>query len=227
MSGTPPVLELRGVTRVFHPPGGAVAALRDAELALPGGDFLMVTGPSGSGKTTLLNLCALLDAPTAGQVLFDGRDAGALPEEERCALRARAVGMVFQRFCLLPHRSALENVAFRFRYASAPADEARARAECALREVGLWAQRERPARLLSAGEMQRVAIARAVALRPRLLLADEPTGNLDAAAAAAVMEILAALHQGGLTILMATHNETLLRYATRRAQCREGLLRAG
>ncbi len=218
----PPLLRLTNVARAFPAPGGAVAALREASFEVMPGEFALLTGPSGAGKTTLLNLLALLDTPTAGRLWFDGQATDDLSEAQRNAWRAARLGMVFQRFCLLPHRTALENVLFRFRYLPVPRHAARARALAALESVGLAEQVHRRARLLSAGEMQRVAIARAIAHPPRLLLADEPTGNLDQAAAEQVLEIFRRLHTGGLTIVMVTHNEALLKIATRHLRCRDG-----
>ncbi len=217
-----PILRLTHVARAFPALGGPVAALREASFDVMPGEFVLLTGPSGAGKTTLLNLLALLDTPTAGRLWFDGQATDALTEAQRNAWRAARLGMVFQRFCLLPHRTALENVLFRFRYLPVPRHAARARALAALESVGLAEQANRRARLLSAGEMQRVAIARAIAHPPRLLLADEPTGNLDHAAAEQVLDIFRRLHADGLTIVMVTHNEALLKIATRHLRCRDG-----
>lgn len=190
------------------------------------GDFLVVTGPSGSGKTTLLNIAAMLDRQTSGSMKFEGRDVGALTDDELCETRARDIGMVFQKFHLLPHRTALENVLFRWRYLGAGDGNPREAAANALSRVGLGDVMHRQARILSAGEMQRVAIARAIALPPRLLVADEPTGNLDGASAGTVMECFRALHGAGMTILMVTHNERLLEYGTRHMACADGRLAA-
>ncbi|MFZ4397412.1 MAG: ABC transporter ATP-binding protein, partial [Kiritimatiellia bacterium] len=196
--------------------------MREASFEVASGEFVLLTGPSGAGKTTLLNLLALLDTPTAGCLQFEGQATGALTESQRNLWRATRLGMVFQRFCLLPHRTALENVLFRFRYLPVPRHEAHACALAALESVGLAEQANRRARLLSAGEMQRVAIARAIAHTPRLLLADEPTGNLDHAAAEQVLAIFQRLHADGLTIVMVTHNESLLNIAARHLRCRNG-----
>ena len=216
------VLSARGLAKRFAAPRGPVDALRSVTLTLREGEFLMVTGPSGSGKTTFLNLASLLDRPTSGELLLDGEDTAQMPEARRCALRRSAIGMVFQRFHLLPHRSALDNVRFRFRYSDVPRRDARDLAQQALNRLGLCAIADQKARVLSSGEMQRVAIARAIALRPRLLVADEPTGNLDAASAQTVMDAFDALHRAGITILMVTHNESLLAHATRRIECADG-----
>lgn len=219
-----PVLAMKGVWKSFPTPRGPVQVLRGLDLEIEPGSFVVITGPSGSGKSTFLNLASLLDTPTAGSIQFAGRLVSTLSERELCALRKQRLGMVFQKFCLLSHRSALENVAFRFRYLDTPADEIRSASESALARVGLAGQADQPVRLMSGGEMQRVAIARAVAQRPDLLVADEPTGNLDRVSAEGVMAVFQRLHADGMTILLATHNERLLRFATRHLVCREGRL---
>ncbi len=225
MSADPFILELRGVRRSFATPrGGRREVLRGVDLRVARGEFLLITGPSGSGKTTLLNLIALLDNPSSGTIMFDGCDVGALGERERCRLRGHSIGMVFQRFHLLPYRSALQNVLFRFRYLDLPSTACRQRAQAALSETGLGELAGSPARLLSAGEMQRVALARAVATEPALLLADEPTGNLDPAAAQRVMDTLHRLNAQGMTIVMVTHNRSLVSAGTRHRVCGEGVL---
>ncbi len=202
----PERLRLADVRKTFRAPAGAVEVLRGVSLALGAGEFGVITGPSGSGKTTLLMVAGLLQTADAGQVWFDGRDVSGLDERERADVRKRGVGMVFQKFCLLPHRSALDNVEFRFRYLARDARAARESSAAALERVGLAHKARQAARLLSAGEMQRVAIARALALPPQLLLADEPTGNLDPAAAARVMDLFRELNRAGTSILLVTHN---------------------
>ncbi len=219
-----PVLAMRGVWKSFATPRGPLHVLRGLDLDIEPGSFVVITGPSGSGKSTFLNLASLLDTPTRGEIRFSDRLVSALGERELCALRGERLGMVFQKFCLLTHRSALDNVAFRYRYLSAPEREVRAAAAAALERVGLAGQAEQPVRLMSGGEMQRVAIARAVARRPDLLVADEPTGNLDRASAEGVMGVFQRLHADGISILLVTHNERLLHYATRHLVCREGRL---
>jgi putative ABC transport system ATP-binding protein len=224
MTSAAPVLELRGVRKSFPAPQGPVDVLRGVHLAVSPGEFLVITGPSGSGKTTLLNLAALMDHPTTGDVMFRGERVSDLSDDSLCGVRKERIGMVFQRFCLLSHRTAFENVLFRFRYVDGDEAEAKSRAAAALETVGLAGISDREARRLSAGEMQRVAIARAVALRPDLLVADEPTGNLDAAATEGIMDCFRRLNGQGITILMVTHNEGLLRYASRHAVCRNGVM---
>ena len=218
------VLRICGVSKRFPAPGGAVEALREVSLELAAGEFVAITGPSGSGKSTLLHIAALLETPTSGEVWLDGENVAHLSERELAARRGRKIGMVFQKFCLLPHRNVLDNVLFRFRYTRHPRAEARALARAALETVGLRERMQHKARLLSGGEMQRVALARAIALPPRLLAADEPTGNLDRAAAEGVMNCLRELNGRGVTILLVTHNEALLRHCSRHLRLEDGLL---
>lgn len=214
-------LEFRDVSRAF----GDVQVLRGVNLAVRRGEFLAITGPSGSGKSTLLHLAALLDGPTRGGIFLEGEDVSAAGADRQTELRKRKIGMIFQRANLLARRSALANVAFRFRYTNESATSARDAARRALETVGLGGIESRTARVLSGGEMQRVAIARAIALPPALLLADEPTGNLDRASANAVMETLAKLNRDGITILLVTHNEELLSYCSRHCTLHDGILR--
>ena len=199
-------LRLESVRKTFRAAGSQVEVLRGVSLALDVGEFGVITGPSGSGKTTLLMVAGLLQPANGGKVWFDGRDTSGLGEKELADIRKRGVGMVFQKFCLMPHRSAQDNVEFRFRYLDHDAREARTLSAAALERVGLAGKAQQAARLLSAGEMQRVAIARALALPPKLLLADEPTGNLDPESAARVMDLFRELNREGMSILLVTHN---------------------
>ena len=224
MSHSTAVLEMQNVNKAFSSPHGRVDVLHHVDFVLSEGDFVMITGPSGSGKSTLLHLAALLDHPSSGQVLFDGQDITLLDESGLCELRKHKVGMVFQKYCLLPHRSVLDNVLFRFRYLDWDREKARSRSLQVLETMGLRNVADRPARLLSGGEMQRVAIARGVVLQPRVLIADEPTGNLDGTSTQDVMECLRMFNRDGITILMVTHNEDLLDFCTRRLVCRDGSL---
>ncbi len=226
MNAPPPLLALEDVAKTYRTPAGDLPVLRGINLDVRRGDFIVLTGPSGSGKSTLLNLAALLDPPTAGRIRVRGEDTADWDERRRCRHRAEGVGLVFQTFHLLPNRTALDNVRFRFRYTRTPPERARRLALAALADAGLADRAAHPARLLSGGEMQRVALARAIAQAPELLLADEPTGNLDAAAARLVRDRLSALHAGGLTILLATHNPEWLTCATRHWTCAEGMVHA-
>ncbi|MBU0679640.1 MAG: ABC transporter ATP-binding protein [Verrucomicrobia bacterium] len=227
MTGTPSILQMSGVRKGFDTPHGPVHILHDVNAEIAPGDFVILTGPSGSGKTTFLNLAALLSLPTAGTVLFDGMKTSDLSETDLSGIRKRAVGIVFQNFHMLPHRTAEQNVFFRFRYVDVPVAEAREASREALRTVGLDYAATRKARLLSGGEMQRVGIARAIALRPRLLLADEPTGNLDFESAQSIMQCFRRLNHSGITILLATHNESLVQHGTRHLICRKGSIEEG
>jgi putative ABC transport system ATP-binding protein len=224
MTNAAPVLKLKNLTKRFPANEGYVEVLRGIDLTVERGDFLMITGPSGSGKSTILNLAAMLDVPTNGQVVFQGREISGLDDVELSIIRKKEIGMVFQKFCLLPHRSVLDNVLFRFRYIEHLPGNALSNAHQILREIGLENITNRSARLLSAGEMQRTAIARAVVLNPTLLVADEPTGNLDGASTLAVMKCFQKLNSEGLTIIMVTHNQKLLEFSTRHKICREGIL---
>ena len=218
------VLEMQDASKSFLTSSGRVEVLRHVNFSVAAGEFVAITGPSGSGKSTCLHLAALLDHPTSGRVLFDGQDISAVAELDLCQLRKQKVGMVFQKYCLLPHRSVFENVLFRFRYLDHDRADAERRVQHALETVGLLNIADRLVRLLSGGEMQRVAIARAVALEPRLLIADEPTGNLDRASANAVMDCFRRLNHAGLTILMVTHNEALLDFCARHFVCQDGTI---
>lgn len=218
------ILQLDDVQKRFPTAYGSVEVLHKVNVSISEGEFVAITGPSGSGKSTFLHLAALLDLPTSGNIRFNGNDVATLEESELCQLRKEAVGMVFQNYYLLSRRSVFENVLFRFRYLDHDLSDAKRRTEEALETMGLTHIADSPARLSSGGEMQRIAIARAIALTPRLLVADEPTGNLHSAAATTVMECFQKLNRGGITVLLVTHNEALLGYCTRRLTCRDGYI---
>ncbi len=196
------------VRKEFHRGAETVLALDEVSLDVPAGEFCAVMGPSGSGKSTLLHLVAGIDAPTAGRVLVDGRELAQLSDDERTLLRRRRIGLVFQFFNLLPTLSALENVALPLQLDGASRTAAEGRARELLAELGLRDRLEHRPHQLSGGQMQRVAIARALAARPALLLADEPTGNLDSHAGDEVLRLLRSTADAlGHTVLMVTHNE--------------------
>ncbi len=203
-----PALRLEGVWKSFAGPDGSrVEVLKGVSLALGPGELGVLTGPSGSGKSTLLNIAALMDRPDAGRVWLGADETTGLGDVARSRLRGERIGFVFQRFHLLPRRSVLENVLFRFRYAEGPAGLSRSEAAmAALGRVGMAGLAQRPAGVLSAGEMQRVAIARAIVLPPAVLLADEPTGNLDPANAEGIMDLFQELNADGLPMLVVTHH---------------------
>lgn len=218
-----PIAELTSVTRFFPGPP-PVNALRGIDLTVGRGDYLAIIGPSGSGKSTMLNTLGLLDRPSTGTFLFEGIDVAGLSEDERAGLRARAIGFVFQSFHLMPTRTVLENVMLAGTYAGLSRDEREPLARRALDRVGLAHRIDFTPNTLSGGERQRVAIARAVCTSPRLLLADEPTGNLDRANSESVMRLFDELSADGLTIVMITHDEAVAQAAGRRVRINDGEL---
>lgn len=217
----------RGLSKGYVLGGATIEALREVDLDIAAGESVALVGPSGSGKTTLLNLIGGLDVPTSGTIVVDDRDLGALSRDELARYRRRTVGFVFQSFRLLPHLTARENIALPLLLAGAERATAGARAEELLDRVGLTERaRHRPAQM-SAGEQQRVATARAIAQQPKILLADEPTGNLDAAAASALLDLFAELRaQDGLTLVVATHNAEVAARTDRVVALRAGRVEA-
>jgi putative ABC transport system ATP-binding protein len=217
-----PVLLAEGVRKIYRSASDEVEALRGVDLEVSVGEFVAVMGPSGSGKTTLLNCFSGLDSIDGGRVLVEGKSIHELPDAERTQHRASAMGFVFQAFNLIPVFTTVENVELPLLLAGARESEARSRAEETLARVGLAHRfRHRPTEL-SGGEQQRVALARALAGRPRIVWADEPTGNLDSEMAVSVMELLAELHDEGLTIILVTHDSTVAARGTRRITVRDG-----
>jgi putative ABC transport system ATP-binding protein len=218
-----PVIELRALARTYPGPP-PVPALHAADLVVAAGDYVAVTGPSGSGKSTLLHLLGLLDAPTGGHYLLDGRDTGALRDRDRATLRGRRIGFVFQSFHLLPYRTAVENVLLAQLYNRTPRAVRRPAAREALERVGLAHRLDALPTTLSGGECQRVAIARALVNRPSLLLCDEPTGNLDSRNAATVMSLFDELNSDGFTIVVITHDAQVAAHAGRTVTIKDGHL---
>jgi putative ABC transport system ATP-binding protein len=211
--------ELSGVAKFFERGSGTVRALDGVDLAIERGEFLALEGPSGSGKTTLLQLLGALDRPSEGTVLFEGRDLAKLPDNQLAALRLRSFGFVFQQFNLIPTLTAVENVEVKL----APVGGGREKALQMLGEVGLAERADHLPAHLSGGEQQRVAIARALSVEPRVVLADEPTGNLDSATGGEIIELLAGLAaEHGSTVIVATHDAGLAARAPRRLAMRDG-----
>jgi putative ABC transport system ATP-binding protein len=209
------MIELEGVSRIFDVGGLPVHALADVSETVLAGEHLAVMGPSGSGKSTLLHILGCLDRPTAGSYRLGGREVGGLEEAELTRIRRHEIGFVFQSFHLVPRLSALENVEIPMLFAGVPRPERRARAEEALRAVGLLDRAAHKPDQLSGGERQRAALARATVMGPRLLLADEPTGNLDTRSGAQVLEVLEKMNAAGLTLLVVTHDPRVARRAGR------------
>ncbi len=212
----PPLIELQGVTKVYGRGQAAMHALRGVDMAVGTGEFVGVMGPSGSGKSTCLNILGCLDTPTAGSYRFQGREVGTLSRNQRAQLRRHYLGFVFQGFNLLNRTSALENVELPLLYRGVAARERHRLAHGALEAVGLHGWERHTPGELSGGQQQRVAIARAIVTAPRVLFADEPTGNLDTARSREIMELLGRFNRDqGITIVMVTHEAEMAAYAHR------------
>jgi putative ABC transport system ATP-binding protein len=218
-------IELNGVTKVYGTGQAAMAALRGIDLQIEEGDFVAVMGPSGSGKSTCLNIVGCLDTPTSGTYLFKGVDVGKLDRNQRARLRRHYLGFVFQGYNLLSRTSATENVELPLIYRGTPSRQRRAQARRALDAVGLKGWEKHAPSELSGGQQQRVAIARAIVTGPAVLMADEPTGNLDTARSHEIMELLVDLNrQQGITIVMVTHESDMATYAKRIVHFLDGLV---
>jgi putative ABC transport system ATP-binding protein len=218
-----PLIVIRDLWRIYRVGDLEVPALRGVSVDVNVGEFVAVMGASGSGKTTFMNLLGCLDQPTRGRYRFAGRDVAALSADERAHVRNRLIGFVFQSFNLLPRTTALENVELPLVYGNVPFHEQRERARAALAAMGLAGWETHLPNQLSGGQQQRVAIARALVNRPALLLADEPTGNLDTATSLEIMQILRRLHRDeGLTIVLVTHEADIAAYAERLITFRDG-----
>lgn len=222
-SGDAALVELRDVTRSFPGPP-EVQALKAASLVVGSGDYLSIVGPSGSGKSTMLNILGLLDRPSVGEYRLAGSLTGDLSDDERAAVRARFIGFVFQSFHLMSRRSVLDNVLMPMQYSGVARRERVARAREALSRVGLSHRVDFFPGSLSGGERQRVAVARAVVSAPRMLLADEPTGNLDQRTSNEVMSLFEELNDDGLTLIVITHDDAVARRARRRIRISDGRL---
>jgi putative ABC transport system ATP-binding protein len=219
-----PVIEIRRASRVYDMGGLTVPALLEADLRVEQGDFIAVVGPSGSGKSTLMNLIGCLDRPTSGEVLLAGRSVADLDDDGLAGLRSRFIGFIFQAYNLLPRTTALENVATPLLYQGVGRRERLERAREVLEQVGLGDRTGHQPTELSGGQQQRVAIARALVANPPLILADEPTGNLDSHSGAEVMGILRSLHASGRTVVLITHDANVASSAPRAVHIHDGRL---
>ena len=221
------ILEMRDICKDYPMGKGVAHILKNVNLDVEEGEYLAIMGPSGSGKTTLMNLIGCLDVPTSGSYLLGGRDVTTCNNKQLAEVRNKELGFVFQSFNLLPKLTALENVALPLLYGGVKKAERLERARQALGTVGLSDRVDHRPDQLSGGQCQRVAIARAIVGKPKLLLADEPTGALDSASGAAVMELFRQLHESGSTIIMITHDRSIAKHAAKLMTIRDGVLSGG
>ena len=220
----PAMLEMQGVSKRYRTASVETRALENINLSVSEGEFVAVVGPSGSGKTTFLNVVGLLESFDSGEYELDGEDVSSLSDRERSRLRNEKIGFIFQNFNLISDLSIYDNIDVPLRYRRFSSNERKARISSALETVGLLGRTNHLPGQLSGGQQQRVAIARALAGEPRLLLADEPTGNLDSTTADGVFELLLELHRSGSTILMVTHEESMSTKASRSIHIQDGIL---
>lgn len=221
---TSPLIELKGIERVFYLGDSKVNALRALNVNIDSGEYVAVMGPSGSGKTTLMNLLGLLDRPDAGTYRLEGRDVTTLSAEEQARVRSERIGFVFQSFHLVPRLTAAENIALPMTLAGIPPKERALRVAQALKDYGLDNRGHHRPNELSGGQRQRVAIARALVMKPAVILADEPTGNLDRATGEEVMRLLEELNSRGVTLIVVTHDGDLGKRARRQLRMEDGRL---
>jgi putative ABC transport system ATP-binding protein len=221
-----PIIRLEDVSRVYDTGKVLVPALVDVDLTIDPGEFVAIIGPSGSGKTTMMNILGCLDRPTSGRYILDGTPVEELDDDGLAAVRNRSIGFVFQSYNLLPRTSALENVATPLAYQGVNRRERLARAQAVLEALGLGDRLHHQPTELSGGQQQRVGIARALVTEPALLLADEPTGNLDSHAGAEVIELFRRLHASGRTIVLITHDPDVAAAAERQVHIRDGRIAA-
>ena len=223
---TPALIALDRIEKTYGSGDAAVHALRGVSLRIEQGEFVAVMGSSGSGKSTLMNILGCLDRPTRGTYFLDGRDVSTASRSELAVVRNRVLGFVFQSFNLLPRTSALENVELPMLYADVPARERRKRARAALERVGLGERVGHHPNQLSGGQQQRVAIARALVTEPKVILADEPTGNLDSRTSIEVMAIFQELGKAGITVVLVTHEPDIAEFASRVIVVKDGLVQS-
>ncbi len=218
------MIKMRGIRKVYSTGRVEVEALRGIDLDVADNEYVAIVGPSGSGKSTLMNLLGCLDTPSSGEYVLSGESVAGLDRNRLAEIRNRHVGFVFQNFNLLPYASALENVELPLLFAGLPARQRAERAAAMLEKVGLADRLDHKPTELSGGQMQRVAIARALVNRPAMVLADEPTGNLDSSSGTGIVALFHELHAAGQTIVMITHDAAVARQASRVVQIRDGLI---
>jgi putative ABC transport system ATP-binding protein len=222
MTQRDPIIRVRGLIREYRMESETIQALRGVDLEIIRNEYVAIMGPSGSGKSTMMNVIGCLDTPTGGEYWLNGLEVSRMSDDELARVRNREIGFVFQTFNLLPRASALHNVELPLIYAGIKASERRARAAHALDQVGLGDRMHHKPNELSGGQRQRVAIARALVNQPSILLADEPTGNLDSATSTEIMEVFADLHRQGQTVVMVTHEADIAEHAHRVVTLRDG-----
>jgi putative ABC transport system ATP-binding protein len=220
----PLVIAIEGVTKLYQMGEETIHALRGVSISIRRNEYLAIMGPSGSGKSTLMNMLGCLDTPTAGRYEFNGHDVAGMVDDELADIRNREIGFVFQTFNLLPRSDALRNVELPLIYAGLPPPARQARAREALEHVGLGNRLHHKPNVLSGGQRQRVAIARALVNRPSIVLADEPTGNLDSKTGVEIMALFEQLYEQGNTLIVVTHEEGIARHARRIVRLRDGLI---
>ncbi len=218
------MIELIGASKIYRAGTLEVTALREVTFAVESGEYVAIMGPSGSGKSTLMHLIGCLDRPTTGSYRFLGREVAGLDDEALAELRNKRIGFVFQSFFLLPRYTARKNVELPMLYAGVPSAERQQRADAALEAVGLLPRKDHRPSEMSGGEQQRVAIARALVNQPVVVLADEPTGNLDSRSGAEIMRIFDRLNRGGVTILLVTHEQEVAAHARRAVMLKDGII---
>lgn len=222
MSGEQPLIQARDLRKTYHVGDQVVHALDGLDLDIRANEYVALMGPSGSGKSTLMNMLGCLDSPTSGSYILNGQDVSRLEDDALAEIRNREIGFVFQTFNLLPRYTALENVALPMVYAGIPKAERQERAREVLTQVGLGDRMDHRPNELSGGQRQRVAVGRALVMRPSIILADEPTGNLDSATSEEVMELFGDIQKAGNTVILVTHEEDIAAYAHRTVRLRDG-----
>ncbi len=218
------VIKIRNITRDFFLGQEIVKVLRGIDLDIDKGEYVALMGPSGSGKSTLMNLLGCLDTPTSGEYILNGKDVSKMSDDELAEIRNKEIGFVFQTFNLLPRTTALENVALPMIYAGASKSQRKERAEKVLADVGLADRMDHKPNQLSGGQRQRVAVGRALVNNPSIILADEPTGNLDSKTSVEIMNLFDEIHASGNTVILVTHEEEIARHAHRIIRLRDGVI---